>query len=251
MCVSDECLDLLHELMIEVQSRLVRRASRISVQPVDPVRYAASMVPSVLTDRARIRRVRMGFAAKPGRADGRAMRVNVRLQEIATSQAQASWFVALFRILRDYAHTEGRASAVWPLAGLAMERARYDGGPAGLGALAAEREIRLDIRTVLNVATEVAGEEWVSRLIWQPLVSGVMATELPDDERATDSSMEGRVLTAGFRAEYLSCRTRGLPVQAAFHAAARVVGGNPSGGPDADVLALLEDIEEQFRLKSG
>lgn len=245
-CVSDECVDIFHDVLVEVRRRLARRSANSGRAPDDPIPYAASIIPSVLTDRARSHRVSIGLAAKPGRADGVAARVIGELHKHARTPVAAGWYEALFRILRDYSHIEGRTMAVWPVAWLAREKARHDGRPRDPESRAYVVEIRRDIALVIDVATRSAGAEWVQRMIWQPLSTLVQPTELTADLPVVSDAIEDQALLGWFRHEYIVRRERGTAAVLAYRQAAHVVSGRVPGLPPPDVMALLEDLDDAF-----
>ena len=55
-CLTDDCLDLFHEVLMGVGARLERRWGT-EPAPSDAVRYAAAIVPGLLVDRQRAARV--------------------------------------------------------------------------------------------------------------------------------------------------------------------------------------------------
>jgi len=238
-CLIDDCLDLFHEVLIGVDARLGRRWAT-SPQPTDAVRYAASIVPTLLVDRQRAARVAKGWAAKPARADGAAATVNRQLLATAPDATMGQWYVILFRIMRAYANSDGRFSAAWPVDGLTQEKARYLSTASSTedGSCVFE-----DIRHVLAIAQQAAGRAWVNQIIWQPLVSGAAIASVPDDILAPGGDLEDQVLTAWFRDEYLSRRRRGLSVRDSFRAAAAIISGRRIPDPDATLIGLLHDLE--------
>lgn len=245
-CLIDDCLDLFHEVLMGVGTRLDRRWAT-APPPTDAVRYAASIVPTVLVDRQRAARVAKGWAAKPARADGTAATVNRQLLATALDEPSGQWYVILFRIMRAYANSDGRFSAVWPVDGLTQEKARY------LATISSTRDpttVLEDIRHVLAIAQEAAGRAWVNQIIWQPLLSGVALAPVPDDVLAPGGDLEDQVLTAWFREEYLSRRRRGLSVRESFRAAAATISGRRVPDPDATLIGLLHDLEATSPYKS-
>jgi|JI10StandDraft_1071094.scaffolds.fasta_scaffold06934_2 hypothetical protein len=238
-CLTDDCLDLFHEVLMGVGARLERRWGT-EPAPSDAVRYAASIVPGLLVDRQRAARVAKGWAAKPARADGMAGTVNRELLATAPDEASGEWYVILFRIMRSYANHDGRCSAVWPVDGLAQEKVRFlDAARAAAGLTT----VRDDIAHVLAIAQDAAGRAWVSQMIWQPLMSGVAPTTVPDDLLAPDGDLEDQVLSAWFRDEYLTRRRQGLPVKASFRAAAATITDRVVPDPNTDLLGVLHDID--------
>ncbi|MFZ1287117.1 MAG: hypothetical protein WAR57_08795 [Candidatus Phosphoribacter sp.] len=238
-CLIDDCLDLFHEVLLGVGARLERRWAT-APPPTDAVRYAASIVPTLLVDRQRTARVAKGWAAKPARADGTAASVNRQLLATAPDEPSGQWYVILFRIMRAYANSEGRFSAVWPVDGLTQEKARHLATTSSTGDRTTVLE---DIRHVLASAQDAAGRAWVNQIIWQPLVSGVALAPLPDDVLAPGGDLEDQVLTAWFRDEYTTRRRRGLSVRESFRAAASTISGRRTPDPDATLIGLLHDIE--------
>lgn len=237
-CLVDDCLDLYHDVLVDAGNRLERRWAT-GPPPTDPVRYAASVVPTVLVDRQRAGRVAKGWPAKPTRADGKAGVVNAHLLASAPDGPSGQWYVALFRILRGYASSEGRLRAGWPVAGLTQEKGLYT---AHGSAVVAATGVDEDIRHVLGVAQQAVGKAWVHQIIWHPLLSGVAVAEVPDDLLTPGGDLEDQVLTGWFRVEYLALRGRGLSVKESFRAAAGTVGGCRVPDPDPALLNLLEDL---------
>lgn len=251
-CLADDCLDLFHEVLMGVGARLERRWGTAPA-PRDAVRYAASIVPTLLVDRQRAARVAKGWAAKPARADGMAATVNRELVATAPDTASGEWYVILFRIMRSYANNDGRCSAVWPVDGLAQEKSRHltAGSATGASTMVCE-----DIAHVLAIAQGAAGRAWLNQMIWQPLMSGVTPTPVPDDLLAPDGELEDQVLSAWFRDEYLSRRRQGVPVRTSFRAAAAAISGRSVPEPNTELLELLHDLEwadpdEVGRRRSG
>lgn len=238
-CLADDCFDLFHEVLLGVGARLERRWGTAPA-PRDAVRYAASIVPTLLVDRQRAARVAKGWAAKPARADGMAATVNRELVATAPDPASGEWYVSLFRIMRSYANNDGRHSAVWPVDYLAQEKARH----LAPGSAAGEpTTVSTDIAHVLAIAQGSAGRDWLNRMIWQPLMSGVTPVPAPDDLLAPDCDLEDHVLSIWFRDEYLSRRREGVPASAAFRAAAATISGRLVPDPDPELLGLLQDLE--------
>lgn len=239
LCYFDDCIDIFHEVLIDVTARLARRWAT-GEPPVDPVRYAARVVPTAVVDLHRRGRVAMGWPAKPTRADGKAAVVNAELVHSAPDMTVGEWYVRLFRILRGYANSEGRTGASWPMDGLAKEKAKY---AAETDSDMSTTTVAEDIRHVLDIAAEAAGRTWVHQIIWHPLLSGVMRTELPDDLVAPGSELEDEILSRWFQAEYKARRSEGRTVIESFQAAGAAVSGRRVSEPDADVMAALEDLD--------
>ena len=238
-CLIDDCLDLFHEVLIGVDARLGRRWAT-APPPTDAVRYAASIVPTLLVDRQRAARVAKGWAAKPARADGTAATVNRQLLATAPDVTKGQWYVILFRIMRAYANSDDRFGTAWPVDGLTQEKARYLSTTSSSGDGSCVLE---DIRHVLAIAQQAAGRAWVNQIIWQPLVSGVIISSVPDDILVSGGDLEDQVLTAWFRDEYLSRRRRGLSVRDSFRAAAAIISGRRIPDPDATLIGLLHGLE--------
>lgn len=239
VCRVDECLDIYHDVLVSTSDRLRRRWA--IAPPADPVRYAASVVPTVVVNRERALRTAMGWPAKPTRADGKAAAVNAHLMTTAGDGLSGQWYVALFRILRAFATRLDRRDANWPLDGLAREKSKYL--PVRLPAATAEAGVSEDIRHVLHTAEQAVGREWVHQMIWHPLIRGVVAMDVPDDLLAPNGELENQVLTTWFRDEYLNRRARGIAAADAFKAAARTVSGREMPDPDQAILCLLQELE--------
>lgn len=243
VCLADECLDIYHDVLVCTRDRLQRRWA--VAPPADPVRYAASVVPTVVVDRERALRTAMGWPAKPTRADGKAAVVNAHLMSTAGDGVSGQWYVALFRILRAFATRSDRRDATWPVDGLAREKSKYL--PMGLPAAAAETGVSEDIRHVLHTVEQAVGREWVHQMIWHPLIRGVVAVGIPEDLLAPNGELEDQVLTAWFRDEYLNRRAKGISPADAFKAAARTVSGREMPDPDQAMLCLLRELEISAR----
>lgn len=240
VCLADDCLDIYHDVLFETGARLSRRAASGAV-PADPVRYAATIVRTVLSDRQRAARTAIGWPAKPTRRDGKSAVVNAHLIASAADEATGQWHVALFRILCAYATRPDRRDAVWPVAGLTMEKNSHHRGACR--GIATEVEVRDDIRYVLHAAEQAVGKAWIHQIIWHPLLCGVSSVEISGDLLAADGDLADQVLTGWFRSEYLLRRDRGQAMVDAFKGAARVVSGRELEDPDGDVISLLHDLE--------
>lgn len=239
VCRVDECLDIYHDVLVCTSDRLQRRWA--VAPPADPVRYAASIVPTVVVDRQRALRTAMGWPAKPTRADGKAAIVNAHLMATAEDDLSGCWYVVLFRILRAFATRLDRKDTTWPLDGLAREKSKHLA--AGCRAAAAETGVSEDLRHVLHMAEQAVGREWVHQMIWHPLIRGVVAMDVPDDLLAPSGELEDQVLSTWFRDDYLNRRAKGVTAVDAFKAAARTVSGREMPAPDQATLCLLQELE--------
>jgi len=240
VCLTDECLDIYHDALFGTSDRLYRRW-KTGARPADPVRYAASVVRTVLSDRQRTARTAIGWPAKPTRRDGKAAIVNAHLLATAPNENLGQWYITLFRIMRAYATHPDRADASWPIRGLAQERSRYI--PSNHPTIQAEKVVREDIHHVLRAAEQAVGKPWVHQIIWHPLLCGLSTVEIPDDLLSPGGDLEDEVLTNWFREEYLHWRRRGATRTNAYKNAARTISGREVLNPTPDLMRILSDVE--------
>jgi hypothetical protein len=245
-CRDAGCLDLVHDILVEVRPRLAQRWSRADiVRPTDALRYANGAIQRAVADIRRVRRVAVGLPAKPGRSDGPAARVVLELARRASDETEARWRVALFRMVRSYAC---RPSAVrgWPLDAWTAEKTRTDALPREVGSVTSQREIAHDIRLVQAVADHVAGPVWRYQNITEPMMRAGhhgAPLSIAEHEPSTAMTTEEAVLLELFRASYRQLRQLGASPLIAFRRSANDVFGADAGGLDRSVLALAAELD--------
>lgn len=175
-CSAAGCLDHVHEVLALTITRM-HHADLSDVR--DLPRYINRVVHHEVVELKRRDRVAVGFPAKPSRSDGVPGKV---IAAIAARYpgVQGEWLITLFRIMRSYPFTEGRAAVAWPIDGFTAEKCRVDGGVRAMGSSESRAEIRHDITLVLQIATEIAGRPWVYETILSPLMCYLTPTALPD-----------------------------------------------------------------------
>lgn len=251
-CLDNGCYDAFHDLLALARTKLDELATRGSFNPREAAHYTARLLTRLQTDRARQRRLGLGLAAKPGRPDGAARHVIAALHAGARDTENARYLEALFRFLRDYAHTEGRRSVAWPVDVIATIKTEYDHLPRVIGDTEVRDEIAADIRLVLRTAEESVGAQWVHRMIWHPLMACVVAASIDEEDRlAAGGTLELEVLKRWAHEEYLQNRAMGMAPTQAFLAAGRTVAGDAPPMPDAAVLALLEELDADLPGQQG
>lgn len=243
-CRSTGCLDLYHDVLLASSERLSRLSSgETGVKARDPRRYAYVVVTRLVIDLTREQRVRAGFPARPGRLDGEARRVVEALE--AQNPVHAPWLIALFRMIRDYAHKPGRVGASWPYDGWAAEKMRQHGGD-GCHPFT-RNEIRSDIAEVLEAARTTLGAAWIYTNVYQPLrcASG---TDVLDEAflPALSHDLDTLLLSSWLRQEYLRARRDGMASLAAFHHAARRVTGVDAPVMTAEIRSTLRDLDRDL-----
>lgn len=245
-CRDAGCLDLVHDILLEVRPRLARRWSRADVvRPTDALRYANGAIQRAVADIRRVRRVAVGLPAKPGRSDGPAARVALELERRSSGEAEARWRVALFRMVRSYACRVAGGSG-WPLDAWATEKSRTDGVLREVGCADSRREIARDIRLIHTVTDHVAGPIWRYHNITEPMLRDGhhgAPLSIAEQEPSTAMTTEETALLELFRTSYLSLRRLGASPLIAFRRSATEVFGTDASGLDRSVLALAAELD--------
>lgn len=246
-CFAVGCLDLVHDLLLDVRGKLDKRYSAGGTMPAEPHRYANSVVVNSVRDRRREGRVARGLPAKPTRTDGVAGRVIAALRDEASDPDASAWRVTLFGLVRAYPCTLGWPGRNWPLDAWSQEKTRRDRQLRDIGSIAARTEISNDIEEVLRTADEVAGPQWRYDNITQPMLHGT--DPIPHDlvpewhpDHPTEAGPDDEVLMLLFESCYaqLCADDPGLTPagrRAAARAAARRIFGEPGAamGPGLEV----------------
>lgn len=241
-CREDGCLGIVHTVYAATTARLSRPGGD-ATPVVDRLKYARRVVASQVAELDRRARVGRGLPAKPTRTDGVPGRVRAALAEHGADPVRRLWLVALFRMISGYVCREHRAAALWPTDMWAAEKSALDGRLRGLGE-AAGTEILADIQTVLGVARDVAGPEWVTVTILHPFLAvlGPLPEDIAEQGPADHDPAELAVLAA-FRSRYAAWRGRGLEPEPAFRqACGQIYGCLPSGSSD-ELREAIEDLE--------
>lgn len=181
-CVSDSCLDLVHDVYERVAPRLGDRLVRFRDTGGlrDASRYAHTAVLSAVADLGRKWRHSRGLPAKPTRSDGVAARVVAAMNSAAPDVMSAEWDEKLFRMIRGYVCKPSASVRSWPLDAWTCDKVEFDGRQRSVGSDAARAEITADISFVLEIAQRVAGRGWVYDNITGPLRRSANPQSLDD-----------------------------------------------------------------------
>ena len=243
-CANAGCLDFYHDLLLACHQRLEGACQAGWREPDDLRRYAFVVATRTIVDLKRRHRVRLGFPARPGRQDGPARRVVTALCHQRPSEAE--WLTALFRMVREYAHTLDRTLADWPVDRWAREKTAYDGITRESTQLN-RREIRADIAEVLTTAAGVLGPDWVVASILAPLRRGARAASIDDaPPPAVVVDLTEMVLCRSLRTSYLAARSAGVSATEAYRTAAGAVARIDDPPVTPEVRSLLRELDVEL-----
>jgi hypothetical protein len=249
-CLAAGCLDLVHEVLMTVQTNVQRRLEAGTDRPAvdDLARYANVAVSRAVSDLGRRRRVARGLPAKPTRVDGVGQRVLAALSSQAPDAQTEAWWITLFRLVRAYPCRPGSPGRGWPLDAWAEEKTRLDGRSRVPGSREARAEIETDIKRVLRTVGDEAGHGWRHENITLPLIAGsdpVAAEELPDwhPDHPVIGPPDEQVLRLLFEDAYCRFRSGGSGVVSAFRSAAAEVYGKEPVATVSMIRALSQDLE--------
>lgn len=242
-CRDTGCLDLYHDVLLAARQRLERASERGTAgEQRDPRRYTYVTVTHLLADLKREQRVRQGLPARPGRLDGEASHVVHRFR--ATEPGQADWYIALFRMIRDYAHKPKRAAG-WPYDGWTLEKSRWDGRPRNIGD-ASRDELRADVAAVLRTARDVLGDTWVHLNVTYPLVLSTGTSGLDETVPAPPVDLDSVLLGDALRRAYGRARRDGLTPVDALDRATQVVAGRAAPPLTPDIRSALRELDHEL-----
>ncbi|HEX8511071.1 MAG TPA: hypothetical protein VF635_16440 [Propionibacteriaceae bacterium] len=242
-CRVSGCLDLFHDLLVASSTRLSRIAEgEAGARARDPRRYAYVVVTRLLVDLTREQRVRAGYPARPGRLDGEARRVVDALE--AQDPECAGWLITLFRMIRDYAHKQGRVASSWPYDGWAAEKTHYVGNRQHP---VTRDEVRSDIAAILETARSTLGAAWVYTNVYQPLRSASGSETLNEAFLPTATEdLDILLLSIWLRQAYVRARRGGMATSEAFKLAATLVTGLEAPALTAEIRISLRDLEQDL-----
>ncbi|TRY16880.1 hypothetical protein FOJ82_13485 [Tessaracoccus rhinocerotis] len=236
VCRGAGCLDLLHELVAAILLKLMAKLDGGTV--ADPGAYAYRVARTALVELSRSARTAAGYPAKPGRDDGVPARVNVALLDAAGHRGP--WLVVLFRILRAYPFSPNHVAGRWPIDGLLQEREKHFPDEGSTTSM-----VRREVAMVIQVAKQVAGQDWVYSNLTLPLLSNGGGQTLPENLcRPEDDHIE-QLLAAMFKDAYLRLRRCGHVALDAYRVATVEVTGRPAPKPTPQILTALRELEDE------
>lgn len=235
LCAAAGCLDLLHDLIARVLTKLDAPAARID----NLAAFSCSVARRELVEVKRAERARAGLPARPSRTDGVAGRVDAVLRQ--TGDGTAEWLVALFRIMRTYPYRPLHVPGRWPVDGLTRERELLLPHETSSPIV-----VRTEIARVLRIAKDVAGHDWVYTNLTLPLQAHGAQSELPDMLPATNPDAETMILGRQLKQTYQRLRLAGLNPDTAFARAAFEVTGLAAPLLTPELIEALAELEPKL-----
>ncbi|RRD49381.1 hypothetical protein [Arachnia propionica] len=234
-CRRKGCLDLVHELLMHVETSLTKESVQRNLEGVAKVGgYIRTMVTTHMSDMRRKERVKRGFPAKTNRDDGAPGRVNAVLR--TTEGERGEWLVQIFRILRSWPFGANHVAGHWPVSGLTQEYLKNHKDPID------EAQVLADIRKVLQVAKEVLGATWVHDHLTLPSHSNGPAEALSDTSALAEPPTTDHALATMLVSAYDRLQRKGASDDEALMRAIKEI-----YGVEVRITREIREAVQEFR----